>query len=50
MIDINLLRKDKGGDPEVVRTSQRKRGGDKAVALVDEVLALDDDWKKCNFC
>jgi seryl-tRNA synthetase len=49
MIDINLLRKDKGGDPDAVKASQRKRGGDKAVALVDEVLALDDDWKKSRF-
>ncbi|KAI8912082.1 hypothetical protein DFJ77DRAFT_432340 [Powellomyces hirtus] len=49
MIDINLLRTDKGGNPELVRESQRKRGGDKAVKLVDEVIALDDDWKKARF-
>ncbi|KAJ3020023.1 Cytosolic seryl-tRNA synthetase [Thoreauomyces humboldtii] len=49
MIDINLLRTDKGGNPDLVKESQRKRGGDKAVALVDEVIALDDDWKKARF-
>ncbi|KNC98609.1 serine-tRNA ligase [Spizellomyces punctatus DAOM BR117] len=49
MIDINLLRVDKGGNPDVVRESQRKRGGGAKVALVDEVIALDDDWKKARF-
>jgi seryl-tRNA synthetase len=48
MIDINLLRTDKGGNPEKVRISQRKRGGEKAVLLVDRVLELDDEWKKCK--
>jgi seryl-tRNA synthetase len=43
-IDINLLRPEKGGNPEAVKASQRKRGGDKAVALVDEVMALDKEW------
>ena len=46
MIDINLLRVDKGGNPELVKSSQRKRGGEKAVELVDHVIALDDEWKK----
>ncbi|KAJ3167299.1 Cytosolic seryl-tRNA synthetase [Geranomyces variabilis] len=49
MIDINLIRADKGGNVDLVRESQRKRGGEKAVALVDEVIALDDDWKKARF-
>ncbi|TPX37975.1 serine---tRNA ligase [Synchytrium microbalum] len=47
MIDINLLRVDKGGNPDLVRESQRKRGG--RVELVDEVIALDDEWKKARF-
>ena len=46
MIDINLLRVDKGGNPELIKASQRKRGGEKAVELVDQVIALDDEWKK----
>jgi Seryl-tRNA synthetase N-terminal domain len=46
MIDINLLRADKGGDVATVKESQRKRGGDAAVALVDHVLSLDQEWIK----
>ena len=46
MIDINLLRSDRGGNPQLVRDSQRKRGGEKAVALVDQVIQFDDDWIK----
>ncbi|KAK1556151.1 hypothetical protein QYE76_016955 [Lolium multiflorum] len=33
MLDINLFRTDRGGDPELVRNSQRRRG--KPVELVD---------------
>ncbi|TPX42517.1 serine---tRNA ligase [Synchytrium endobioticum] len=47
MIDINLLRVDKGGNPDLVRESQRKRGG--SVELVDQVIALDDEWKKARY-
>lgn len=49
MIDINLLRPDKGGDIQAVKDSQRKRGGEAAVALVDDVLSLDQDWIKATF-
>ena len=37
-IDIRLLRQDQGGDPELVRVSQRKRYAD--VGLVDEVRVV----------
>jgi len=43
-IDINLLRADKGGNPDAVREAQRKRF--KPDALVDEVLALDQQWRE----
>ena len=46
MIDINLLRTDKGGNPDLVKESQRKRGGGAKVDLVDEVIKLDDEWKR----
>jgi seryl-tRNA synthetase len=46
-IDINLLRTDKGGNPNLVRESERKRGGDPK--LVDLVIQLDDEWKKSTF-
>ncbi|RKO87321.1 hypothetical protein BDK51DRAFT_50729 [Blyttiomyces helicus] len=48
-IDINLLRIDRGGNPDLVCESQRKRGGPEKVALVDQVLAIDDAWKKARF-
>ncbi len=44
MLDINLLRAEKGGNPQLVRDSQRKRGG--SVELVDEIIVLDEDWRK----
>eukprot|EP00753_Platysulcus_tardus_P013334 PLAT3662.28.p1 GENE.PLAT3662.28~~PLAT3662.28.p1 ORF type:complete len:604 (+),score=301.73 PLAT3662.28:50-1861(+) len=42
-IDINMLRADKGGDPDAVRASQAARGA--SVELVDEVIAIDDAWR-----
>lgn len=39
-IDINLLRVSRGGNPDLVRQSQRNRYA--SVELVDEVIALDD--------
>lgn len=47
MLDINLFRVDKGGNPDLVRESQRKRGD--PVELVDEVIALDKEWVKLRF-
>ena len=46
MIDINLLRVEKGGNPELVQESQRKRGAN--VQLVDDIIQLDKDWVKCK--
>ena len=42
MLDINLFRVDKGGNPEVIRESQRRRG--KPAEAVDEIIALDREW------
>jgi hypothetical protein len=39
MLDINLLRAEKGGNPDLVRESQRRRH--KKVEIVDEVIAVD---------
>jgi seryl-tRNA synthetase len=47
MLDINLFFKDKGGDPELVRESQRRRGA--PVEAVDEVIALYDEWRRVRF-
>lgn len=46
-IDINLLRKDKGGDPEKVKQSQRERFADET--LVDQVIDIDQQWVKANY-
>ena len=46
-VDLNLLRKDKGGDPDMVKASEKKRcrTGEK----VDEVLAIDEEWRKARY-
>ena len=43
MLDILLFREEKGGDPNVLRESQRRRY--ESVELVDEVIALDKVWR-----
>lgn len=47
MIDINLLRVEKGGNPDLVKESQRKRGA--SVQLIDDILTLDKEWIKLKF-
>eukprot|EP00965_Chrysotila_dentata_P015464 511822-Pleurochrysis_carterae.AAC.5 len=43
MLDIVLFRADQGGDPELVRESQRRRYQDPAV--VDKVIEYDSQWR-----
>jgi seryl-tRNA synthetase len=43
MLDISLFRIDAGGDPDVVRESQRRRGAN--VDLVSTVVELDERWR-----
>ena len=43
MLDIVLFRVDQGGDPEIVRESQRRRYAD--VTLVDQVIEIDTALK-----
>ena len=47
MLDVFDLLADKGGSPEKVRESQRKRYA--SVELVDEVIALYEDARKSKF-
>uniref|UniRef100_A0A3Q3A4I7 Serine--tRNA ligase, cytoplasmic n=1 Tax=Kryptolebias marmoratus TaxID=37003 RepID=A0A3Q3A4I7_KRYMA len=47
VLDLDLFRTDKGGDPEIVRETQRKRFKD--VTLVDKLVAADTEWRKCEF-
>uniref|UniRef100_T1JGF7 serine--tRNA ligase n=1 Tax=Strigamia maritima TaxID=126957 RepID=T1JGF7_STRMM len=44
VLDIELFRQDKGGNPEKIRENQRKRFKD--VTLVDKVLDADNKWRK----
>jgi seryl-tRNA synthetase len=47
MLDINLFRIEKGGNPELVRESQRKRFS--SVEIVDEIITLDQAWIRHRF-
>lgn len=47
MLDINVFRTEKGGDPEIPRESQRRRFAD--VGLVDRVVELDQEWRTVRF-
>lgn len=46
-IDINLLRKEKGGNPESVKKSQKDRFADEAI--VDSIIDCDERWRKSNY-
>lgn len=47
VLDIDLFRKEKGHDPQVVRDSQKKRY--KPVELVDQIIAHDTLWRTTRF-
>ncbi|KAK4686006.1 seryl-tRNA synthetase, partial [Tremellales sp. Uapishka_1] len=47
MIDLLHLQADKGGNPDIVRESQKKRGA--PVELVDEVIELFNQHKQANY-
>lgn len=47
MLDIILFRAEQGGNPDLVRESQRRRYAD--VGLVDKVIEYDQDWRKTRF-
>uniref|UniRef100_A0A158Q863 serine--tRNA ligase n=1 Tax=Elaeophora elaphi TaxID=1147741 RepID=A0A158Q863_9BILA len=47
VLDIDLFREEKGGNPELIRDSQRKRYKD--VKLVDDVIDYDQRWRKDRF-
>ncbi|KAF9999598.1 Cytosolic seryl-tRNA synthetase [Entomortierella chlamydospora] len=47
MLDINLFLEERGGEPELIRESQRRRH--ESVEIVDEIIALYEDWKKTRF-
>ena len=43
-LDINLFRAYAGGNPDLIRESQRRRFA--SVELVDEIIALDEQWRE----
>lgn len=45
VLDINIFRKDKGGNPDLVKESQQRRFA--SVDLVQEVIDADTVAKKC---
>ncbi|ORZ06011.1 seryl-tRNA synthetase [Absidia repens] len=47
MLDINLLLEDRGGNPEAVKESQRRRGD--SVEIVDEIITIYKQWVKTQF-
>ncbi|KAJ2841518.1 Cytosolic seryl-tRNA synthetase, partial [Coemansia erecta] len=47
MLDINLFQADKGGNPELIRESQRRRGGDPKI--VDDIISQYQAWTDARF-
>lgn len=47
VLDINLFRKEKGGNPEKIKESERNRFHDDTI--VDKVIEFDEKWRKCIF-
>lgn len=46
VLDLDLYRADKGGDPEKIRENQSKRY--KETTLVDQIVEADTKWRKCK--
>ena len=47
MLDITDFIAERGGDPERIRESQRRRG--EAVEIVDEIIQMFEDHRKTNY-
>ncbi|KAI1733297.1 tRNA synthetase class II core domain (G, h, p, S and t) domain-containing protein [Ditylenchus destructor] len=47
VLDIDLFRVSKGGNPDIIRESQKKRFKD--ATLVDKVIEVDEKWRKKRF-
>ncbi|XP_044531866.1 serine--tRNA ligase, cytoplasmic isoform X1 [Gracilinanus agilis] len=47
VLDLDLFRVDKGGDPALVRETQEKRFKDPG--LVDQLVRADSEWRRCRF-
>ncbi|CRG98625.1 serine--tRNA ligase, putative [Plasmodium relictum] len=47
VIDINLFRREKGGNPDKIKESEKNRFHDEK--NVDKVIEYDEKWRKCIF-
>lgn len=47
VLDIQLFRKEKGGNPDELRECQRKRYKD--IGLVDKVIEIDGKWREISY-
>lgn len=47
VLDLDLFRAEKGGDPEKIRKNQRDRFKDEG--LVNIVLSNDVKWRQCEY-
>lgn len=45
MIDINLIRK----NPDLVKENIKKKFQDEKILLVDEIIGLDEEWRRLKF-
>ncbi|NCN51407.1 serine--tRNA ligase, partial [archaeon] len=45
MIDINLIRE----NPEKVKENLKKKFQEEKIALVDEILKIDEKWRKLKY-
>lgn len=46
VLDLDLFREDKGGDPDRIRETQKNRFKDPG--LVDRLVKADGEWRKCE--
>ena len=47
VLDLDLFRVDKGGDPALIRETQEKRFKDQW--LVDQLVKADCEWRRCKY-
>lgn len=47
VLDLDLFRVDKGGDPALIRETQEKRFKDPG--LVDQLVKADSEWRRCKY-
>lgn len=45
VLDLDLFREERGGNPTKIRENQGKRYKD--ASMVDKVISADGEWRKC---